>query len=78
VILLTPYEKREYQKGVNDLFEYYGVGRHFEIKKLLIIKKRGLAQIYDSVDLLQYQHCSNYSFWRFENCELAKQGNNLP
>lgn len=46
MILLTPDEKREYQKGVNDLFEYYGVGRHFEIKKLLIIKKRGLAQIY--------------------------------
>jgi len=37
-----------------------------------------LYSIDDSVDLLRYQHCSNYSFWRFENCELAKQGNNLP
>ena len=48
------------------------------VKAASIEKRIKRWLINDFVDLLRYQHCSNYSFWRFENRELAKQGNNLP
>ena len=34
VILLAPKIKRKYEKGIPDVYEYYGVKKNFEIKKL--------------------------------------------
>ena len=34
VVLLAPNTKNRYEKGVEDVYEYYGVRKNFEIKKL--------------------------------------------
>jgi len=34
VTLLAPFTKKLEEKGVNDIYEFYGVEKNFEIKKL--------------------------------------------
>ena len=34
VVLLAPNLKNKYEKGVTDIYEYYGVKKNFKIKKL--------------------------------------------
>ncbi len=34
VVLLTPHQKNQYEKGINNIYEYYGVKKNFIIKKL--------------------------------------------
>ena len=34
VVLIAPDIKNKYEKGIEDIFEYYGVQKNFEIKKL--------------------------------------------
>ncbi len=34
VTLLAPDRKNEYEKKVNDIYEYYGIKKNFHIKKL--------------------------------------------
>ena len=34
VVLLAPHLKNYYERNINDVYEYYGVKKNFEIKKL--------------------------------------------
>ncbi len=34
VVLLSPHQKKQYEKGVNNIYDYYGVKNNFAIKKL--------------------------------------------
>ena len=46
VVLLAPNLKTKYEKNVNDIYEYYGVKKNFEIKKLWHPDVVGGAVIY--------------------------------
>jgi len=46
VVLLSPGIKKKYEKGVEDIYDYYGVKKNFEIKKLWHPNSVGGAIIY--------------------------------
>ena len=46
VVLLAPDLKNYYEKNINDIYEYYGVRKNFEIKKLFHPSNRIGAFIY--------------------------------
>jgi glycosyltransferase involved in cell wall biosynthesis len=46
VILLAPKSKDKYEKGVDDIYEYYGVKKNFKIKKLWHPNIKGGALLY--------------------------------
>lgn len=46
VVLLAPDVKYQYESGINDVFEYYGVRKNFEIKKLWYPNVKGRALFY--------------------------------
>ncbi|WP_066161423.1 glycosyltransferase family 4 protein [Aliarcobacter skirrowii] len=46
VVLLAPNRYKEYENGVDDVYEYYGVRKNFEIKKLWWLYIKGSSFIY--------------------------------
>ncbi len=46
VTLLAPHRKKSYEKGINDIYEYYGVKKNFVIKKLWYPEIKGGALFY--------------------------------
>lgn len=46
VVLLAPNIYKEYENGVDDIYEYYGVRKNFEIKKLWWLYIKGSSFIY--------------------------------
>lgn len=53
VVLLAPDVKEQYEKGVGDIYEYYGVKKNFEIKKLWYPKIRFVRNIIYSTKVLK-------------------------
>lgn len=53
VVLLAPDRDKEYEDGVDDVFEYYGVRKNFEIKKLPYIYTRVLRNFYYAYHVLK-------------------------
>lgn len=46
VVLLAPNRHKEYEKAINDVYEYYGVKKNFEIKKLWYPEIKGKSFFY--------------------------------
>lgn len=46
VVLLAPNRYKEYENGIDDVYEYYGVRKNFEIKKLWWLYIKGSSFIY--------------------------------
>lgn len=46
VVLLAPNRKKEYEKGVEDIYEFYGVKKSFEVRKLPFPNIKGKSIIY--------------------------------
>lgn len=46
VVLLAPNRKKEYEKGVEDIYEFYGVKKNFEVKKISYINIRFVRNIF--------------------------------
>lgn len=52
VVLLAPNREKEYEKGVDDIFEYYGVKSSFQIIKLAYINVKFIRNIVYTVNVL--------------------------
>ena len=46
VVLLAPYTKEKFEKGISDVYDYYGVKKNFKIKKLWHPNLKGGAILY--------------------------------
>ncbi len=53
VVLLAPNRYKEYENGVDDVYEYYGVRKNFEIRKLPYIYTRILRNFYYAYQTLK-------------------------
>ena len=53
VVLLAPNRYKEYENGVDDVYEYYGVRKNFEIRKLPYIYIRILRNFYYAYQTLK-------------------------
>ena len=46
VVLLAPDRKQRYEKNINDIYDYYGVKKSFNIKKLIYPNLKGGVLFY--------------------------------
>ena len=53
VVLLAPNRYKEYENGVDDVYEYYGVRKNFEIQKLSYTYTRVLRNFYYAYHVLK-------------------------
>ena len=53
VVLLAPNRYKEYENGIDDIYEYYGVRKNFEIRKLPYIYIRILRNFYYAYQTLK-------------------------
>jgi len=58
VVLLAPDLKEQYEKNIDDVYEYYGVRKNFEIKKLCYPNIKGRAFLY-SLSIYWYLMINN-------------------
>lgn len=82
VVLLAPDRYKEYEKNIDDIYEYYGVRRNFEIKKLWYPNNKFLKgkDLFYGIGIFLFllRHKTNITYSRFATGSLFSIFANVP